>query len=330
MDEEPKLSLDNDVKRRNSNGNNRKRNSSLGNITKGIINKVARRRSLVTNNVPDITALNMNAQYGNLTLNGVTLKSSSTDPDTPSVPPSPTPQAAMDVEELETIDQNLRHLVYINGVDVRNMLHVYIAKVPFLPADLEALQIVMDKYFNNVLNMNMSVYMFLQTCTGDYTVGYYYFTRLLRSLNMDKIKYDKCRKVMYKMYIGWSENVCRLFGLVINANGAAPVKEIMNIINQSVYMFLRFVTKTTDQTSLFFIDNPYELPANSMDPLEEEVIQQQELVDLYNQKLYNVYTHNFSKFTNEERVTDTAFLGELKLVNVTPTYKTVQTFKLIK
>ncbi|AER41551.1 hypothetical protein [Epinotia aporema granulovirus] len=347
MDNEPKLSFDNEVKRRNSNGSIGERRNSNGSIGerrnsngekrhktslvnkgKELLKKISRRPSQEIETTPEtpLDSMSINNAYGMKEISGVTM-SETNDYDKDDKDDTET----MDVDETETmIDSNLHHLMYINGIDIGSVPHVYIAKAPFLPTELDEIQLVMDKYFNNVINMNMSVYLFLQMSKGDYSVGYYYFTKLLRSLNMNAIKYEYSRKVMYKMYMDWAENVCKLFGLVINANGASPVKEIMNIINQSVYSFLKFVAKPHNLPMLFF-DNIYQLPKNDINTLDDEMIQQRELTDFYNQKIVRCTHHNqFRKFTKEEKVTGVMFMGETKLVNVTPTYKKVKSFNLIK
>nr|ADO85542.1 unknown [Pieris rapae granulovirus] len=143
------------------------------------------------------------------------------------------------------------------------------ARVPtFYNMDLGTLQVSLNYYFQNTLNDSFNAYE-LTHSPGDRAVGYFFYSRYLISEKVGNTPevFKMLIKIMYQMYENWSFQTKSLYPLVVNLNGADPTKEIMNIVNQSVYSVVRFIMKNVlgKTIPLLFTDLNYRLT----DPIPE-------------------------------------------------------------
>lgn len=123
---------------------------------------------------------------------------------------------------------------------------VLTVKIPSLDtSNLSSTQETLNKYLSNTLGISKNAYG-LAHSAGDRAVAYEYFAKYMVHKGIAKTPevFLRLCDVMREMYVGWSLRVNSLYLLVINLNGADATKEIMNIVNQSVYSVVKFVMGT--------------------------------------------------------------------------------------
>lgn len=238
--------------------------------------------------------------------------------------------------ERKILDKLLAPALMVNGyVQDRNL--VFVARPPLLPdrEKLERMQALLNRYFVEVLDINTTVYRFVQTAPGDNAVGYNYFARYLHSkgVSTNPLVFEKCCDVMRSMYTAWADEAPKMVTLMLNLNGFNVLKEVMNVVNQSVYRFVAFVLKTENVGAPKYF---YETIAPAMDEfaksdLETKLLfEQHTLSNLYNENFDAAVRRHMQKFYTEDRETPYFSLGRTKLH--TPILKVGQldVFKIIK
>lgn len=202
---------------------------------------------------------------------------------------------------------------------VQNVKTVFNAKIPsFSNMDLSTIQITLNEHLKK-----FSIYNAYQLCrqAGDRAVGYYFFTQYLvfKGVNdRDKDVFNNICTVMYDMYVTWSSQIVYLYPLVVNLNGADTTKELMNIINQSVYALIIFVMNEVLNDSIpeYFADLAFDagneqFEKKYFDYKNTFYSQNIQLTSLYNTKLETLTP--VQKFFNNNFVTSTKILFEFKL-----------------
>lgn len=251
----------------------------------------------------------------------------------PEVPPMETaeeivhrydPLTAVLIEELainrkQLLQKALAPALSVNGKIVDRQ-RIFVAKAPHLPDrnDLELMQDVLNHYFREVLGLGTSVYNFLQNSPGDAAVGYLYFACILHEAGLkdDEKTFRRCCDAMKSMYSAWAEEVGKMFPLVLNLNGRNVIKEMMNIVNQSVYRLVAFIMFTQNMSvpELF-----YKSPAPPQSCEERMLttnvaIEQQMLTNVFNERFQSaLQSRNVYKFYSEERETPYVNLTRIKL-----------------
>ncbi|AGQ20374.1 hypothetical protein CaLGV116 [Clostera anastomosis granulovirus A] len=133
--------------------------------------------------------------------------------------------------------------IYTASTPPTSSSRVLITSVPHLGGmDLAPMQSTLNDYLLTRLGGKFNAYK-LTHVKGDRAVGYQYFAHHLvqRGVVDDREKFWELCAVMRTMYESWATSIPDLYRLVVNLNGADPTKEMMNIINQSVYSVVRFV-----------------------------------------------------------------------------------------
>ncbi|AMF83865.1 hypothetical protein AYR72_gp114 [Cnaphalocrocis medinalis granulovirus] len=181
------------------------------------------------------------------------------------------------------------------------------AKIPqFNVTDLTILQNMLNSYFNSVLRDKDWVYDIVRY-EGDIAVGFMYFlTRLYEFTNDNLIHFNMYKMIMYNMYREWCKYVACLYPLVENLNGANATKEIMNIINQSVYSVYKFAQRTKKITPIDRFDKII-----NDKPMDDSIAMyhtifgiQAELTTLYTSAIKKLKETNL-KLHNNEQITPT-------------------------
>ncbi|QOD40084.1 Maph121 [Matsumuraeses phaseoli granulovirus] len=200
---------------------------------------------------------------------------------------------------------------------------LYINKVPNLNFDnnLTLVQSTLNTYLLNI-GINKNAYQMLQTYSGDRAVGYYYFARYLivnKVANTPEV-FKEIVHAMRKLYMTWLDQLTALYPLVVNLNGADPTKEIMTIVNSSVYTLIKYIMSVVD------VNLPmefYNLPLNEYVPAEcREAFdkfdlfiegQNETLTSLYNLKIF-AFPKSVEKFYNNNKTTGSVQLNDVKLI----------------
>lgn len=159
-------------------------------------------------------------------------------------------QRPMDVDVFDDaeVERALHSLTHYNGVKM-NLQRNIVCRPPMLTdGDPGMVQRIMNRYLSEVLNLpNYTIYRLVQTMRGDSAVGYKAFAMYLYKkfyTNLPRDEFDCLADAMYNFYENWSHVVSALLPLVVNLNGADPVKEVMNVVNQSVYTLVVFVARS--------------------------------------------------------------------------------------
>ncbi|AAF05286.1 ORF172 [Xestia c-nigrum granulovirus] len=170
----------------------------------------------------------------------------------------------------------ISHLLEMNGQPI-DVDFVNILRPPELPptTDLFIIQHILNKYLEKVLKLDLTLFQLLQESPGINAPLYKIFVMVLISKmpDLDEKFLSKFNDAMYTFYIRWVNQVPALIEIVLNTNGYDVIKEIMTIVNQSVYrtlyLFLRANKITGIETVKMFTGLPYEKIQDTMFPSDE-------------------------------------------------------------
>ncbi|AJK91797.1 ORF136 [Spodoptera frugiperda granulovirus] len=190
-----------------------------------------------------------------------------------------------------------------------NVNYVFIAQAPQLPhnTDLFTKQHIINSYLQRVLNLNMTLFQLLHNTPGISAPLYKaYVLILMRSMPNADVKFlHKINEAMYSLYTRWADQVPAMIELVLNTNGENVIKEIMTVINQSVYRILYMVLRANNVANIdtvrVFADLPFRQvsDADFIDDQERNTINNQQriitnsLVDKFNNA---VFQHTFNRY----------------------------------
>ncbi|QBQ01676.1 AgseGVORF137-like protein [Hyphantria cunea granulovirus] len=175
-------------------------------------------------------------------------------PSTQIVSPAPVTSAKT---LLKPEEPNLKTLTMLYNKPV-NLNSVFIAKVPTLSDNPARSVQILNDYFDRILQISGGVSSFLRLTPGDTAVGYAPYVYLLYNKGMRGSTLKQSRNVIRQMYIQWADQVPRLLHAVIQVNGADPVKEVMTVVNQSVFRFVAFALSAGEvNVSKIFSNNTF-------------------------------------------------------------------------
>lgn len=208
-----------------------------------------------------------------------------------------------------SIDVNIPDMAGGNGV--------LVTTVPALNnLNLDVLQILLNKHLSEVYPQQYTAYE-LTHMKGDRAVAYLYYVHymVVNGVNRNSYVFQQLCKVMHNMYMQWSDQIKYMYPLVVNLNGADPTKEMMNIVNQSVYSVIKFVFNDVLNAR---VDNYFaDLKENSVfdatiDPkvFFTSYSDQQQLTGLFNVAINQLrptpHKHfNYEQITTDVSVSDT-------------------------
>lgn len=202
----------------------------------------------------------------------------------------------------------LNHLLQINGrpVDVE---YVNILQPPHLPppTDLFITQHIINKYLQQVLTLNVTLFQLLQESPGINAPLYKAFVLILinQMPNMDQKFLLKFNEAMYTFFLRWVDQIPAMIELVLNTNGHDVIKEIMTVVNQSVYrslfLFLRANNIAAIETVKLFTDIPYDQLSDRDFPNDEfkNIINNEQRVisNMFTDKFNNaVFQKTFNRY----------------------------------
>ncbi|ABQ52071.1 hypothetical protein SlGVgp128 [Spodoptera litura granulovirus] len=229
----------------------------------------------------------------------------------------------------------LYSLIHLNNRPI-DTNRVVIAEPPRLPhtKDLFLLQSIMNKYFNEVLNINENIYRFLQSAPGDSAVAYMTFMLHLYNTGFRGEQFHKTCNAVKSFYLQWADQIDHLVELVINLNGSNVVKEIMNIVNQSVYNVVYIIEKSKASGTVppsYFYNSVFDIT----DPLHADIHKaldsdQMYLTNIFSAKFNRTFDTIYDKYYHTENETDTIDFGEHKIHAKDVTVKTIKLFRVIK
>nr|UYX49741.1 hypothetical protein Datr000111 [Darna trima granulovirus] len=196
--------------------------------------------------------------------------------------------------------------------------NVFVAQIPdIINMPIQIMQTELNHYFQKTLKLNYNTYK-LTHSAGDNAVAFQHYVEYLitYNLNLSKSKFEKIYKIMYNMYKLWLNQINDLHKLVSNLNGYDSVKEMMNIINQSVYGLVYFLLNNVlnvNVNQLFFNSsyNINDVKYNNENEIDSIKSLQSTLTALYAQRIQLLSP--VIKFTNEEEATRNVNLSEQKL-----------------
>ncbi|ACH69524.1 hypothetical protein D1Q00_gp163 [Trichoplusia ni granulovirus LBIV-12] len=202
----------------------------------------------------------------------------------------------------------LKHLLEISGhpIDAEyvNMLHP-----PHLPqtSDLFITQHILNKYLQQVLKLNVTLFQLLQESPGINAPLYKAFVLILinQMPNLDHNFLLKFNEAMYTFFLRWVDQVPAMIELVLNTNGHDVIKEIMTVVNQSVYrslfLFLRANNIAAIETVKLFTDIPYNQLNDKDFPNDEfrnQINNEQRIINnMFTDKFNNaVFQHTYNRY----------------------------------
>lgn len=208
--------------------------------------------------------------------------------------------------------------------------NLLVAIPPQLPADLDLQQEVLTLYIRHHLNVNTTVYNFMRTVGGDRAVGYMVFVLYLQHRGVDDALVRDTARVMRVFYDKWADTVHNMVPLAVNLNGHDPIKEIMTLVNQSVYTVVRFVLSTQELSSPDYftgIDLGDRRQAEVPAWIKDEHLA---LRDVFNARFYAAFAAPSHKQHHNEQATPHFDLGMYKLLRPPLSLTKVQTFVVDK
>lgn len=190
-----------------------------------------------------------------------------------------------------------------------NVNYIFIAQPPQIPqtTDLFAKQHIINAYLQRVLNLNMTLFQLLHNTAGiSAPLFKAYVLILMRSLPNANVKFlHKINEAMYSLYTRWADQVPAIIEIVLNTNGENVIKEIMTLVNQSVYRMLYLVLRANSVANIdtvrVFADLPFGQvsDADFIDDQERNTINNQQriitnsFVDKFNDAIFQ---HTFNRY----------------------------------
>lgn len=161
----------------------------------------------------------------------------------------------------------LKPFIVSNGERI-NLNYVCIVQAPQLPQteDLFVKQHLINAYLQRVLGLNTTLFQLLQTTPGISAPLYKaYVLILIKSLpNVDKRFLHKIDEAMYSFYISWADQIPALIEIVLNTNGQDVMKEMMTVVNQSVYRLLYLILRANNIEGIENVQQFYALPFDQL------------------------------------------------------------------
>ncbi|AKN80824.1 hypothetical protein [Diatraea saccharalis granulovirus] len=200
-----------------------------------------------------------------------------------------------------------------------NNKNIFLAKVPPLNGfkSLQETQTALNTYLLYTLKGNKNAYRLLQF-PGQRCVAYYYIVRYLISQNIIDGELRVICKEMYKMYKSWCDQVPALYPLVINLNGADPTKEIMSIVNQSVYSMVKFIVNVLLNNNIpdYLYEVDYKPNEDYWQNISHDIdTDNVHLTFIFDSKLMSI-NKNVDKYYNYDKETPTKFMNHLELIKL--------------
>lgn len=202
----------------------------------------------------------------------------------------------------------LKPLLTMNGEKV-DVQYICIAQAPQFPltTDLFAKQHLINSYLLRVLNLDTTLYQLLHTTPGVSAPLYKaYVLILLRSLPNASPKFlNKINEAMFSMYTRWADQVPAMIELVLNTNGEDVMKEIMTVVNQSVYRIMFLLLRSNNiagvDTVKLFAGLPFEQISDADFPDDqtrnsinnEQRIITNTFIDKYNEAVFSRNYHRY-------------------------------------
>ncbi|AAP85750.1 ORF_113 [Adoxophyes orana granulovirus] len=207
------------------------------------------------------------------------------------------------------------------SVDTTNVMDIegtpeYDARLPFITNSftLENAQTVLNDYLKNTTKSISNAYN-LTHISGDSAVAFYHYVKYLISIDAHKSieTFNTICQIMYNNYYMWSTKLQILYELCINYNGYDATKEIMNIINQSVYGLVRFIAIEV------YFRNPPRL-FNSLVVKEDDMTNDQKsFLESIHDTIYNKnfnLTHYFNMSVQNLKYATSVYKNEKKTNNI--------------
>ncbi|UXX41924.1 hypothetical protein [Psilogramma increta granulovirus] len=183
---------------------------------------------------------------------------------------------------------------------------------------MDVLQIILNNHLSEVYPQNYTAFE-LTHMKGDRAVAYLYYVHFMIVHGVDRNQYvfQNLCNIMRYMYMQWSDQIKHLYPLVVNLNGADPTKEIMNIVNQSVYSVIRFVFNNVLRLRVndYFADLKQHSTFDATTHPESfftSYSDQQQLMGMFNVAI-NQLQPTQHKHYSYEQITDNVNLSEFKL-----------------
>ncbi|AKR17539.1 hypothetical protein [Mocis latipes granulovirus] len=202
---------------------------------------------------------------------------------------------------------SLNHLLKANNTISINQNYVSILQAPQLPhtSDLFVIQYIINKYIQQVLNLDLTLYQMLQEWPGVNAPLYKaYVLVLINSMpNMDVKFLHKFSEALYTFYLQWVDQVPAMIEIVLNTNGHDVIKEIMTLINQSVYKPVYLLLKANNITNIEYAKQFTNIPFAELSDK-----------DFPSDEIKN-------KINNEQRIISNRFLDKFNATVFQQTYK---------